>query len=427
MRKGQPKPIAGLDPQRCVSVRMYDVGFGDCFLLRIPTRDGIRKVLFDCGSIKSGSTPIEEVVKQVIADSREEPSGPARIDLIVATHRHRDHISGFGDAAWAEVEVGEVWMPWTEDPQDTQGRGIRETQNRLAALLTTQLERRLAATQDPAERSRIERYQELALNARSNENAMRTLQHGFSGGPLRRYLPQKDASSSWVETPPLPGVTIHVLGPSRDPEIIRDLDPPAGKSYLRFAAALDDFAGDIPRPFGVDWRVTPGDYETTYYSLSSRLSDNEREHVRSAGLGLDEAVAAALDKSINGTSLMLFIQVGAAALLFPGDAQWGTWRQVLVNSDYRKLLSGTVFYKVGHHGSHNATPVEFVEQIVGQGLWAMVSTNTVAQWPKIPKLELLEALGKKTEKVARSDQPNTVNPAIFNLTSNGVLEAKIPL
>jgi hypothetical protein len=46
---------------------MYDVGFGDCFLLRIPCPNGkVAKVLFDCGSIKIGANQMKDVVQQVI-------------------------------------------------------------------------------------------------------------------------------------------------------------------------------------------------------------------------------------------------------------------------------------------------------------------------------------------------------------------------
>ena len=41
-----------------VVITMYDVGFGDCFLVRFPGGDGERRILFDCGSIKAGSAPM---------------------------------------------------------------------------------------------------------------------------------------------------------------------------------------------------------------------------------------------------------------------------------------------------------------------------------------------------------------------------------
>ena len=50
----------------------------------------------------------------------------------------------------------------------------------------------------------------LVLN---NADAMKTLHSGFAGRPERRFLPVKEAGSRLLQTPVLPGVRIHVLGP----------------------------------------------------------------------------------------------------------------------------------------------------------------------------------------------------------------------
>ncbi len=255
---------------------------------------------------------------------------------------------------------------------------------------------------------------------------MRTLQHGFAGRPVRRYLPEESANTTWFDTPLLPGVVIHVLGPSRDPKILREMEPPAGQSYLKLMEAGVASQTSEPRPFGGDWVVPFNDYASDYSRLSTDLPPTDRDKVRSVGLGLDEAVAAALDKALNATSLMLVFQIGRASLLFPGDAQWGTWRLALENQNFRRLLAATNFYKVGHHGSHNATPVEFVEQVLGDNFWAMVSTNTVASWPKVPKPELLDKMAQKPGgKMARSDQPKKAQTPWFTVGENSVIEARL--
>jgi glyoxylase-like metal-dependent hydrolase (beta-lactamase superfamily II) len=98
---------------KAISIRMYNVGFGDSFLLRFPGTDRERKVLIDCGVHASGPGPhpMSEVVDQIIQDVSD--GGKPAIDLVIATHRHRDHVLGFESAKWQDVEVGEVWMPWT--------------------------------------------------------------------------------------------------------------------------------------------------------------------------------------------------------------------------------------------------------------------------------------------------------------------------
>jgi len=73
-------------------------------------------------------------------------------------------------------------------------------------------------------------------------------------------------------------------------------------------------------------------------------------------------LALRLDAHTNNTSLVLAIELspGGKVLLFPGDAQvgnwlsWGdiTWRGDDSDLTAANLLERTVFYKVGHHGSH---------------------------------------------------------------------------
>ena len=78
-----------------------------------------------------------------------------------------------------------------------------------------------------------------------------------------------------------------------------------------------------------------------------------------------ENLALKLNTGINNTSLVLAFELPKTkkVLLFPGDAQRGNWiswkdcewqdgNQTITA---RELLGRTVLYKVGHHGSHNAT------------------------------------------------------------------------
>ena len=86
-------------PTDKVTIRMYRMGFGDCFLLSIPHDGGLRKVLIDCGTIKRDPNLKKgagHVAKQVIKDIGD-ADGTARIDILIATHRHKDHVTGFAD------------------------------------------------------------------------------------------------------------------------------------------------------------------------------------------------------------------------------------------------------------------------------------------------------------------------------------------
>jgi hypothetical protein len=67
-------------------------------------------------------------------------------------------------------------------------------------------------------------------------------------------------------------------------------------------------------------------------------------------------IVRSLDQEMNNTSVILLFQIGKKKLLFPGDAQIENWQFALQQKKYRSLLSSVNLYKVGHHGSRNATP-----------------------------------------------------------------------
>ena len=69
-----------------------------------------------------------------------------------------------------------------------------------------------------------------------------------------------------------------------------------------------------------------------------------------------------LDSVMNDTSVILLLEIGDRKLLFPGDAQIENWSFALENADWKKKLADVNLYKVGHHGSLNATP---------KSLWAL--------------------------------------------------------
>jgi beta-lactamase superfamily II metal-dependent hydrolase len=409
-----------------IRVRMYNVGFGDCFLLSWPGPERTLKVLIDCGSHGHGAGPhpIGEVVERIIEDVRED--GAPRIDVVVGTHRHQDHVSGFDSALWGEVEVAEVWMPWTEHPTDPEARSIRETQSRAAKRLHAEVSA-LEVKEEPLRDSLLA----LSANSLTNAQAMETLHHGFKGRPKRRFLPRKTGKRRSIEAGCLPGALVHVLGPSRDPGVIRDMDPPAGRSYLRMTEERERDGDHCWLPFRSSWKIAPEEMasgEDTRHLVPERETDLRTIH-NYGEMDSDARfeLAVQLEKSVNGTSLVLVFEIGRACLLFPGDAQWGTWRVALEDPEWRNLLARTSFCKVGHHGSHNATPKDLLEGALGDGFAAMVSTRTISNWPDIPRPPLLEKLAEKTgNRVARSDRPGEI-PTGFHGEGDLYCDVEIPL
>lgn len=406
-----------------VLVSMYNVGFGDCFLLRFAGPDREHKMLIDCGSIKKGKdgdtdVEIDEVVDRIIEDVRDD-NDVARIDVVAMTHRHKDHVSGFSKDAWDEVEVDEVWMPWTEDPDDPEAQRLLNEMSSFALALHEEY-KALAArgNLNAAESSLIEHVLEntLDLSMRThddlaqldamgltNESAMATLHRGFAGGsqgPTRRFLKRSRPSRP---RRPIPGVDIHVLAPSDDESVIADMDPPATESFLRIATGTSELGETLP--FAGEAFPNPADVPGISPALAELL-------VRISN-GSAMLAAAALEKAVNNTSLFLAIEVGEAVLLFPGDSQWGSWKLNLDDPQRLDLMRRTRFYKVGHHGSHNANPRTFIEDEHLTDLWcAATSVTPHGRFTKIPEPDLLAELaarfadaGDGVAGVVRSDEP----------------------
>ena len=132
-----------------------------------------------------------------------------------------------------------------------------------------------------------------------------------------------------------------------------------------------------------------------------KAKSNLRLTTLSNDLGL-LAAASVLEQSVNNTSLFFVLEVGGLRLLFPGDAQYGAWEHVRSNPDAMKLIRDVDFYKMGHHGSHNATPMRFIEEQWLKPGDTMVPWGLVELWKDtIPWQKLMDALSAKHHRVIK--------------------------
>lgn len=294
-------------PNDHICIRMYNVGFGDSFLLAFPAPDRPRIVMIDCGVHSAGPGPrrIAEVAQTIFEDLPQVNNKP-RIDVVIATHRHKDHVSGFESQVWREVEVGQVWMPWTEDPEDPEATRLRQGQERTARHVSSYMEKKLDRIRaslaernrnDPRRLARQEARLDLAVNSLTNEKAMYTLHEGFLGKPKRVFLPYPDRKKNSFELPELlPGVMTHIMGPSRDEKCIRDMEPPPNQSFLR-ALTEAESGDDVFSPFPKEeWALTPDEFAVEASHL--KMSPRNMRYVESIGDDDDLYAAAALDKAI---------------------------------------------------------------------------------------------------------------------------------
>lgn len=410
-----------------IKIRMYNVGFGDCFLLRIPTDDGERRMLVDCGYHTLGKGKFSD--KQLVARITEDLDGEP-LNVVVATHRHQDHLSGFGEPEWAGIGVDEVWLPFTVKPTAADNEpslrawdGLMKAADRLMdpnGALTPAAAATLSAR--TAEDRAAAEF--MLWNARTNAPGVKNLLTGMrranGQSAKRRFLPgADDGFPSRFTTPALPGVTVHVLGPPKDPAKRKAKKVP---SSWGFAAALAGIDGATAgSPFSSDW-VVPNDRLPHLPFHESSL-----KQIRLFNDDLLYA-AAALEGFLNGESLVIVLEIGVARLLLTGDAEVGTWQTILDDPDALALAASATFLKVGHHGSHNATPLVFVDQLA-RDTPAVVSTQEGEGKFRngIPLEKLLTRMTNHDMPFARSDKPPAAADAVFRPDPGGLwVDCTIP-
>jgi hypothetical protein len=161
------------------------------------------------------------------------------------------------------------------------------------------------------------------------------------------------------------------------------------------------------------FRATDEDYGKRAFELYG--PDQIVRMIRTVQPDVLAAQAVAADNTLNNQSLVILFSFGGKNLLFAGDAQWGNWENFLYGGAYgtpghttltdkaQSILSGIDFYKVGHHGSANATPKDAV-MAMRIGCVGMCSTQEHA-YNEVPRAPLLDALRRRmNDQLARSDQ-----------------------
>lgn len=370
-------------------VRMYRVGFGDCFLVTVPDGKKKKHILIDCGvHAQSKFKGIAEAVQAIKKETDNE------LAVVVATHAHADHISGFGSEAetFQEFEVGEVWMPWLEDLSDPKAKKLHSKNAALAGLLHAHL-KLAGANVDPLVESIA--LNALGANGRSpagnNAKALALLRGGFGDKKRTKYLKAGDVLQN---AGGIKGLTVRVLAPSNDPTFLSRMNPPEAQLYG--LDANGDLTMDQLQPFADRWTESAGALDEQYRTLLEQT----------VALPV-QALALSVDNYLNNTSLCLLLQYKGKTLLFPGDAQWGNWQSW--QDEWDEILGDIDFYKVGHHGSHNATPHEALDKMTSKTVAAMASTDTVVSFNRgkfpVPYSKLVNAVKKQVgNRYAQSDQ-----------------------
>jgi beta-lactamase superfamily II metal-dependent hydrolase len=412
-------------------IRVYRHGLGDCILVQLRRRVGSDfKILIDCGvavATQDASAMMTKVVKDVL-----QTTGGA-VDVLVVTHEHWDHVSGFKQAEgeFKKLKVGQVWVAWTEDETDELANKLREEQKKaLRALIASAHAMEMA---DRPERANGI-LNVLSLFGAAGEKTKEAFDIAKS------KVPRGQKPLYWRPTDPpfrLPNAdfAIYALGPPHDPQLIRKVLPSKTRPET-YELALDGngrFSAGVVSALLEDQDVPPFGPTVTIPMERARAMSFFQNHywgpfgegaewrrIDSEWLGAADDLALAMQSATNNTSLVLAIELsGGDVLLFAGDAQvgsWLSWQDCQWPQDNPKvtgpdLLARTIFYKVGHHGSHNATLREKGLEMMRNLQTAVIPVDQVVakkmSWGAMPLESLIDRLNEKTNnRTLRTDMPS---------------------
>jgi len=430
---------------------MYRHGLGDCFLVtfRREGRDPFQ-LLIDCGALARSGAEMLPLAERIEAATKR-ADGTSRLDLVVATHEHRDHLSGFNQArdVFDRIEIGKVWMGWTENPEDDDAKNLLAARSRTLASVRAALAspRGLAAAiagalSGVAPLLAFSDGDDTPVAGRKTiADALAYLrQRGEAAGGLDYLEPGKGP----LALDGVDKVRAFVLGPPRDSKLLLDSSVTKkrieeGSIYhlagveMAAIAALDEALGLNARPGGAGsngryrpfprehsivrgdhwWGGIEGFVRETYDLAGEEWRRIDHDWIESYG-----RLALKLANDTNNTSLVLAFELedSGDVLLFVGDAQvgnWLSWKNVTFRLPDREdrlsaldLVRRTVFYKVGHHASHNAT-------LKKQGLELMKSDRLVAFIP----------LDKPTAAAQGRKDPETGKPKGWDMPAGPLFEA----
>lgn len=378
-----------MDKPEKLTLRVYNVGFGDCFLLTFHYENFVRNVLIDFGSSgREDSNLLERIAHDIYAQCG------GKLHAVVATHRHKDHISGFAarkngrgaGSIIARCRPDLVLQPWTEAPDvpaDSDGAFV-EALGSMQEVSRSLVCR--AAHQSRWSAAVSRQIQFLGDENLPNRAAMENLRS--MGG--RNVYASFGCSSGLEEL--LPGVRTHVLGPPtvRQHQAIRKQRTRDEAEFWHLQAAAEVYAGEAVFPAAKTWPVRNAPPHMRWFLRRMQSMAGEQ------ALG----ILRTLDRALNNTSLILLFESGEKKLLFPGDAQIENWSYALSKAPVRQLLRSVDLYKVGHHGSLNATPKSlwnlFEKRSTGS-LQTIVSTmagkhGDARSGTEVPRQKLMEIL-----------------------------------
>ncbi|MGE0725526.1 MAG: hypothetical protein AB7O45_14205, partial [Alphaproteobacteria bacterium] len=346
---------------------------------------------------------------------------------------------------------GETWLGWTETRDDPKDRDLGAQRLEMVDRLRRGAERIRAAAPmfGAARREMIARADEIDglldfFGAAGQRSTRAALDFARRKGRKVRYCQPSDPPRA------IDGVDarLYVLGPPENPALLKRHAPSKRtpetygmSAFAEFLGAADWTMGTegtvhpFAAPFVIPWAAAESVsfFQKRYWATACDDGDGRQDwrRIDASWLDMPADLALKLDAATNNTSLVLALELPPRVvdgesvrdvLLFAADAQvgnWLSWQDLEWTAGERMvtgpdLLARTILYKVGHHGSHNATLREKGLEQMTRLQYAMIPVDaTFARetkgWDAMPLTDIVDRLGEITGgnrgAVLRADMP----------------------
>lgn len=393
-----------------VDIRMYRTGTGDCFILKFFSESSdVFTMMIDGGTWSGKKSELQVFVKDL------KKYVENKIDLLVITHEHKDHVYLFNacqDLFTTNFNVDEIWMAWSEDDKDETVKEWKDKYGQKKRALAIATDKINKGVKDVNILNQLkngfkgDQVVNRFMNFASSLNDFKELHFsadqdkiykgGLKGMEVVKNQIAKDnirycKTGSIEKISKLEGVNFYILGPPHSSDAIKEHGKHAEEGSLydhnKILRRSDSFSAAVSNTNDDD-ALAP--FNSTYYSSKIKTKKYYKDKSTAwRSVDLDWLVSGAgnlalrVNSGINNLSLAMAIEFedSKKVMLFPGDAEygsWESWHKIEWNNTGKKkkhltedLLNRTVFYKVAHHLSHNGTAKE-------QGLKMMTSPDLVS-------------------------------------------------
>lgn len=367
-----------------ITLRAYNVLFGDALLVSWDEDDGLHHAWIDFGNFHNDANPVfEKVYDDVLSRTG------GRLDLLVITHRHMDHMEGFYSLRKrfkADFSIERLWHAHVTPSLDH------------VFSIAEQALRRMLPAHVAAGDTDVGRMFRNNFGAKGDKirAQMAAILKDIGVPKTRIFRIHRGLDMKKALPPGLKALDIEILGPEKNSN--RYLKPlehalrargiaisAAGGGRVR-TAAEDPFDGARAVKFAK--------------SELAGLADLARLRRQLQSEGLD--VLGAVDSTRNNTSIVMRLTHGDVRMLLVGDAEEMSWEIMRKNGAQFKAN----VMKIGHHGSINSSPDWSFTAVMPTKLLsnaAVVSTDPTrfTGENEVPKDEVLTGWRSRLKKPGR--------------------------